>query len=207
MLTIFSSIRLVGSRVRAQVNLAHHHQVNYVLKSILNTGIKCWLLQMVVRVSIVGQRGRWAHVSPLRQLFSKFFWLFTKLMHKIQTTYTITHHVIPNTYLLDKRQKATTATWQGPKHLKSTKGLQMRRPFTSSQCFNRRNYKPNLSQWHHLIMGASHKSHTATSLSVLQGNSSRRSALQKQLEFQGSLQTHIWSTAEVHILLYQCLSI
>jgi len=103
MLTIFSSIRLVGSQVRAQVNLAHHHQVNYVLKSILNTGIKCWLLQMVVRVSIVGQRGRWAHVSPLRQLFSKFFWLFTKLMHKIQTTYTITHHVIPNTYLLDKK--------------------------------------------------------------------------------------------------------
>jgi len=60
------------------------------------------------------------------------------------------------------RQKAAAAKWQGPKHPKSTKGLQMRRPFTSSQCFNRRNYKPNLSRWHHLKWGQ------ATSLTLQQ---------------------------------------
>ena len=60
---------------------------NRALESILKTGIECQLLQMVARVSIIGQRGRLAHVSPCsRHLYCKFFSAMnylTKLMDKI----------------------------------------------------------------------------------------------------------------------------
>jgi hypothetical protein len=64
----------VGSQFTVQVNLARHYQVSQVLESILNTVIECRLLQKAARASIIGRRGRRAHVSPFsRQLFSKFF--------------------------------------------------------------------------------------------------------------------------------------
>src|ERR1700677_3567164 len=76
-----------------------------------------------------------------------------------ETTYSIACHIIPNVYLLVHKRPLLQNDMK-PKRPKSTKRLQTRRPFASSQCFNRRNYKLNSGQRHLLrgeVSGPLHK--------------------------------------------------
>lgn len=90
-------------------------------------------------------------------------------------TYSIACPVIPDVYqLLNKRPPLPNDT--KPKHPKSTKGFQTRRPFASSQCFGRRNYKPNSHRRHRQQRAV------VPSLPLLHGSSSGRVRTAKTTE-------------------------